>query len=149
MEHRAVREVEHPEPPVFLAHPQAGFVRLQGRPRQELGADQACLRGERIARRLQHVDEGDLAEVEPEQIGEQRRQTLESYPLREAQIDDERAQVLSERRTARHVGGRLRSALNFLAQQGQLPPNNVTRVTSGFMSGISIWSYTSQEIRGL
>ena len=35
----AVLMVEHPQPPIALADAQPGFVRLQGGPRQQFGAD--------------------------------------------------------------------------------------------------------------
>jgi hypothetical protein len=48
------------------------------------------------------------ADVEAEQIGQERRKPCEGDPLGEAQIDDEGAQVLPERRAFRHVGRRRR-----------------------------------------
>jgi len=43
------------------------------------------------------------ADVEPEQIGQERRKPREGDPLREAQIDDEGAQVLPVLRRAQEA----------------------------------------------
>ena len=64
-----------------------------------------------LARGVQHVDERALADLQPENIGQQRRQSLEGDPLREAQIDDEGAQILPERRALRHIRRRRRLEL--------------------------------------
>ena len=106
-ENGAVLVVEHPQPPVALADAQAGSVRLQGGPRQQFGADRADLLGEGASRGLQHVDERAFADLQTEHVVKQRRQPLEGDPLREAQIDDERAQVFAERRTFGHIDRRL------------------------------------------
>jgi hypothetical protein len=100
--------VEHPEPPVFLADPQAGLVRFQSGSRQQTGADQVGLRGEGFARRVEHVDQRAFADVEAQQIGQEPRQPLESDVLGKAQIDNEGAQVRAERRSRRQVHRRRR-----------------------------------------
>jgi hypothetical protein len=59
-------------------------------------ADCIRLRGKGLARGVEHVDNRALADGDAEQVGEQRREPRESDALREAQIDDEGAQVLPE-----------------------------------------------------
>ena len=44
-----------------------------------------------------------LADLKPENVGQQRRHSLESDPLREAQIDDEGPQIFPERRALGHI----------------------------------------------
>lgn len=107
----AVAVMKHPQPPVAFADPQPGFVRLQSGPGKQSGADCAALRGEGAARGVQHVDERALADLQPENIGQQRRQSLEGDPLREAQIDDEGAQIFPERRALGHIRRRRRFEL--------------------------------------
>jgi len=84
---------------------------MQSGPGKQSGADRAALRGEGVARGIQHVDERTLADLKPENIGQQRRQSLEGDPLREAQIDDEGAQILPERRALGHIRRRWRLEL--------------------------------------
>ena len=69
--------VEDPQPPVPLADPEAGLVRFHRGSTQQTRADQACLRREGMAGRLQHVDEGTFADIEPEKIGQKLCQPLE------------------------------------------------------------------------
>ena len=76
--------------------------------------------------------------VKPEQVGQQPRQPRERDRLAEAQVEDEGAQVRPERRARLQSGRRRR--LEPLGQHGQTPPCNVTRVTSGLISGISMRS---------
>jgi hypothetical protein len=94
---RAVFMVEDPQPPVLLANPQAGLVGLQDRSAEEFGADRGGRRRETSPRRVEHVDERALADVEAEEIGQESSQALEGDALGEAQIDDEGAQVRPER----------------------------------------------------
>ena len=91
MENSAAAVVKHPQPPVRLAHPQAGLVGGQGGSRQQTLADHIRLRGEGFARGVEHVDEPALADVEAEQIGQKRRQPREGDALREAQIENKGA----------------------------------------------------------
>jgi hypothetical protein len=66
------------------------------------------LRGKGIARGVEHVDERALADLKTQQIGQQPRQPFEADALREAQRENESAQVGSKRRARRHIGRRLR-----------------------------------------
>ena len=100
--------MKHPGPPVLLADPDAGLVRLQHRAGEQAGADQAFLPGERRPAVVEHVDQRALADRKPEQIGHQPRQPLERDGVHEAQIDYESPQVRTKRRTRRHVVRRVR-----------------------------------------
>ena len=98
--------MEHPQPPIPFADPEAGLVGLQDGSRQETGADVIDLRREGFARRLQHVDESAFADFEAEDVGQQPRQTLEGDALGEAQVNDKGAQVFPERRAGLHSARR-------------------------------------------
>ena len=68
-------------------------------------ADRTLLRGKGVTRGVQHVVERALADVEPEDIGQESRNSLEGDALGEAQIDDEGPQIFPERRALGHIRG--------------------------------------------
>ena len=98
--------MEGPQPPVPLADPHAGLIRLQHAAGEQTGADQAPLPGEGRPAVGQHGDQGALADRKPKQIGHQPHQPLERDRMDEPQIDDKGPQVRTERRAGRHVGRR-------------------------------------------
>jgi hypothetical protein len=116
--HGVVLVVEHPQPPVLLADPQAGLVRFQRCSTHESGADAAGLRGESLARRRQHVDQRAFADGKAQKIGHEPRQPFKGNALGEAQIEDEGAQVWPERRPPDHVRGAWRLELSGAARAG-------------------------------
>ena len=99
--------MEHPSPPVALAHPHAGLVRLQNAAAEQAGADQAGLLGKSRPAVIENVDQGPFADRKPQQVGHQSRQPLERDRMGKAQIDREGPQVRPERRARRQVGWRV------------------------------------------
>ena len=95
----AVGVMEHPQPPVRLADPEAGLVRGQRRACQQPRLDQARLRRKGLATRIEDVDQRALADGEPEQVRQHRAQPRQRKALDRAQIDDKGAQVRPERRS--------------------------------------------------
>ena len=81
--------MKDPGPPRPLADPRAGLVGLQDGAGQQPVADQARLTREGAAAGFQHVGEGTLADLQPEQIGRQPRQSLERDRLGETQVQHE------------------------------------------------------------
>jgi hypothetical protein len=98
--------VEHPQPPVPFADPEAGLVGLQDGSRHETGADVARLAREGVTGGVQHGDEGAFADFEAEDVGQKPRQASEGDALRKAQVDDEGAKVFPEWRAGLHSAGR-------------------------------------------
>ena len=130
--------MEGPQPPVPLADPHAGLIRLQHTAGEQTGADQAPLPGEGRPAVGQHGDQGAFADRKPEQIGHQPSQPLERDRMDEPQIDDQGPQVRPKRRAGGMSAGA--SARNGWPQQGQSPRYSVTRVTPGLIGGSSMWS---------
>src|SRR3954465_13128575 len=58
--------LEHPQPPVGLAHAKARLARADHRPRQQSAADRRHLRRERRRRSLEHRRQRALAQLHPE-----------------------------------------------------------------------------------
>ena len=85
--------VENPQPPASLADPQAGFVGTDHPARRQPGANGGAGRGEALARAQENVDQRAFADGKAKHVAHQARQALETDPLREAQIEDEGAQV--------------------------------------------------------
>ena len=81
----AVGMMEHPGPPVLLADPHAGLVRLKNGAGEQPGADQARLPGEGLSAVVEHVDEGAFADIKADEIGEQAGQPLERDRVGKAQ----------------------------------------------------------------
>ena len=120
--------VEDPQPPVPFADPQAGLVGLQDR--FPTGAGRGCgwSAWRRRPGRVEDVDERALADVEAEEIGQQRGQALEGDALGEAQIDDEGAQVGTKGRTFRHVLRRRRLECPGAARAGSAQKRNARHI---------------------
>ena len=123
-----VAVMEDPGPPVPLADPHAGLVRLQHAAGEQAGADQARLAGEGVAAVVEHVDQRAFADLEPEQVGHQPRQPLERDGMGEAQVDDKGPQVRPERRAWRHVVRRLRLELPGATRAGSTKQRNARHV---------------------
>ena len=81
------------------------------------------------------ISEATTLEV---QVVQQPLQPFERDRLAETQIKHEGPQVRAKGRARLQPAGA--GALKRWAQQGQVPPNSVTRVTSGVISGISMRS---------
>ena len=100
--------MENPGPPRLLADPRARLVGLQDGAGQQPVADQARLAREGAAAGFQHVGESALADLQPEHIGHQPRQSRERDCLGETQVQHESPQVWAERRTRRQPSRRRR-----------------------------------------
>ncbi len=98
--------MEHPQPPASLADPQPGFVGADHACLQQPGADGGAGGGEGLARALENVDQRALADRKAEGIAHQPRQPLKGDALGKAQIDDEGAQIGTERRAGFEPGQR-------------------------------------------
>ena len=107
------------------------FSRLhQSRSAEELGADRGGRRRERSPRRVEHVDERALADVETKEIGQESSEALERDALGEAQVDDEGAQVWAKWRAFWHVLRRRRLEFPGAAQAGSTQKGNACHMGS-------------------
>src|SRR3954470_15168008 len=94
--------LEHPQPPVGLAHAKARLVRADHRPRQQSAADRRHLRRERRRRSLEHRRQRALAQLHPELHVQNRGQPLIGHGVTLPQMHHRRPQVLAERRSRFH-----------------------------------------------
>ena len=69
--------MEHPGPPGSITNPHTGLIGLQDGAAEQTGADLARLTRESRPTFVEHVDQGSLTDLEPEQIRHQPRKSLE------------------------------------------------------------------------
>ena len=132
----AVAMMEHPEPPVRLADPHAGFIRGQRRAGHQPRLDQAGLRREGLPAGGKNVDQRALTNHNRTSRAAHGSIAPAESPERSADKPQRRAgsQARNGDPGSNPSGG---SALKRLVQHGQTPPYKETRVTSGWISGIS------------
>ena len=98
-EDRAVAVMEHPEPMIGFAHPQAGLVGGEHGSGLELLLDQIGLDRKGVTARGEDVDQRTLADLQPDHVEQDLAQPRQRNALHGPQIDHQRAQVRPERRS--------------------------------------------------
>ena len=129
----AVAMMEHPEPPVRLADPHAGFIRGQRRAGHQPRLDQAGLRREGLPAGGKNVDQRALADLQAKQVAQHMAQSRQRNPLNGAQINHEGAQVRPERRHP--PAGRRRRERRIAAGRPQCFDETISRLRSHCSQG--------------
>jgi transposase len=92
--------------PIRLAEAHARFIAGQRRSRKQSRLDLVRLLVENRSIIVENGHQRALADREPEQVAQHDDEAGEGYALDRAEIDDQGAQIVAERRTRREVGWR-------------------------------------------